>query len=291
MDGAAPANKRGLNHSAYTDEASGSVNLNQSPAWVTRLLKTGASAEALRCVFKEHYDGNALGYDAWAEFLEASAIKDATVNSEGLSQGDVHRVYYTHTGVGASKGLSMEGFLNALASVSLVKYPSEKSPSRALQMLVDHFLIPYGRLLGGHTAKAANAAGRMGTDPVVVSRVRNFIIGSGNAEDLSAIFTAYSSPSKYGDRLDSRMFLRLCRESRIVDEDGSDGLTFDAVQNVFMTEANLGNPTDAGWLRPDQFISAIISLAVVKFDTHDGYTAAVRLITGFVLPFADHGLN
>ena len=42
-----------------------------------------------------------------------------------------------------------------------------------------------------------------------------------------------------------------------------------------------------GWLTADNFLATLVELATIKFPNQDAYTAAVRLVVGHVLPFAE----
>jgi len=221
-----------------------------------------------------------------------------------------NRCFYSHAGSNPFEGstLTMDGFLNALAAVGLIKYPRE-GPPRALRRLVDEFLLPYATLLGGHSAAAARAAAPQGvlvTQGSTVAQVRDFVISSGNAEALSSIFTSYSTPhNQHGDRIDSKHFLELCRDAKLFDDvdepigggpgaGGAAGLGVDEAGSIYMGaakhddgSAGCGGAGSAMWLYPDVFLHVLTELADCKFPHQEPYNAAVRLIVGYVLPYAD----
>ena len=238
----------------------------------------------MRCIYGYEANVNAtLTVEGWSQFLGASSIATTSAGSEAVKAQQASTAFQAHAG-GTRQDtscLSLDGFIQALAAISLVKYPSEQ-PRDAARRLLQEYLLPYCKLIGGHSTAAASAAERGGE--VVVGRVRDFVISSGNAEELASIFTAYSTPQpSTGDTISAERFLRLCHDAHLMAENTTDAFTFEDVQRVFIAGAVRD---ETSWLRSDQFLPALVELAKAKFPTQDPYTAAVRLIVGFVLPFA-----
>ena len=56
------------------------------PQWIGKVLKAGAAAEAMRCIYKEHLPPGemAMPIEAWDRFLETSLLRAETASSAAL---------------------------------------------------------------------------------------------------------------------------------------------------------------------------------------------------------------
>jgi len=263
----------------------------KAPSWATLGLKTGAAAECVRAVFLHHAKDHRMDHASWNAFLEASEVRKSSTTSENVTPASSNPIFYTCAGGNpqAKQDLALEGFLTALAQLALLKYPYEEDPSRSLQHLIEDHILAYGTILGGHAAAASNASSAQkgaGLDPVALKRVETFIAASGYDEDLDAIFRCYAGASAgAGGTIDSRLFHRLCHDSRVTEEEGA---TDEQVQRIYMAglSSKFASNRD-GWLSRERFLPLLVKLAMAMFSKQDQYTAAVRLIVSHILPFAE----